>query len=248
MRKIQMLCHPMKVKIKYPEYKLKSANQTPTALNNALTNSHEISRNIIDEKKTYMKGTGDVHYAELTLQMPKEETKSLLNHTKKPPPPPAYSAYFDDPTIYAQIDHCNLNKSSTLNLLGSSGQNLNNGSIKTVGSGVGGSLMVTEQNSQYNQLISPLTHAPSSTLSNQTILISGLSNGSSGCLNNSGTLPLMSTPTSTATFTSISSGTTSQYPSNNYQTLPLPSVNKQFLRDIVAVKTPLSFSEQESCV
>jgi hypothetical protein len=40
-----------------PEYKLKSANQTPTALSNALTNNHEISRNIIDERKAaYIKG------------------------------------------------------------------------------------------------------------------------------------------------------------------------------------------------
>lgn len=191
--------------------------------------------------------TGDVHYAELTLQMPKEETKSLLNHTKKPPPPPAYSAYFDDPTIYAQIDHCNFSKSSTANLLGSSGQSLNNGSLKTVGSGVGGSLMMTE-NSQFNQLISPLTHTPSSTISNQTMLISGNSIGSSGCISNSGTLSLTSSTTPTATFTSISAGAMSQYPSSNYQTLPLPAANKQFLRDVVTVKTPLSFSEQESCV
>jgi hypothetical protein len=196
--------------------------------------------------------TGDVHYAELTLQMPKEEKKSLLNHTKKPPPPPAYSmgAYFDDPTIYAQIDHCNFSKSSTAHLLGSSGQSLNNGSLKTLGSSVGGSLIMTEQNTQYNQLLSPLTHTPSSTLSNQTMLISGNSIGSSGCISNSGTLSLTSSTTPTATFTSISAGTTSQYPSSNYhtQTLPLPSANKQFLRDIVTVKTPLSFSEQESCV
>lgn len=197
--------------------------------------------------------TGDVHYAELTLQMPKEETKSLLNHTKKPPPPPpAYSmgAYFDDPTIYAQIDHCNFSKSSTANLLGSSGQSLNNGSLKTVGSGIGGSLMMTEQTSQFNQILSPLTHTSSSTLSNQTMLISGNSIGSSGCISNSGTLSLTSSTTPTATFTSISAGTASQYPSSNYhtQTLPLPSANKQFLRDIVTVKTPLSFSEQESCV
>jgi hypothetical protein len=179
--------------------------------------------------------------------MPKEETKSLLNNTKKPPAPPAYS-YFDDPTIYAQIDHCNFSKSSTANLLGSSGQSLNNGSLKTVGSSVGGSLMITEQNSQFNQLISPLTHTPSSTLSNQTMLISANSIGSSGCISNSGTLSLTSSATPTATFTSISAGTTSQYPSSNYQTLPLPAANKQFLRDVVTVKTPLSFSEQESCV
>lgn len=181
--------------------------------------------------------------------MPKEESKSLLNHTKKPPPPPAYT-YFDDPTIYAQIDHCNFSKSSTANLLGSSGQSLNNGSLKTAGSGVGGSLMMTEHNSQFNQLLSPLTHTPSSTLSNQTMLISGNSIGSSGCISNSGTLSLTSSTTPTATFTSISTGAASQYPSSNYhtQTLPLPTANKQFLRDIVTTKTPLSFSEQESCV
>lgn len=183
--------------------------------------------------------------------MPKEETKSLLNHTKKPPNPPAYAAYFDDPTIYAQIDHCNFSKSSTANLLGSSGQSLNNGSLKTVASVGGGGLMMTEHNSQFNQVMSPLTHTPSSTLSNQTMLISGNSIGSSGCISNSGTLSLTSSTTPTATFTSISSGATgAQYPSSNYhtQTLPLPSANKQFLRDIVTAKTPLSFSEQESCV
>lgn len=173
--------------------------------------------------------------------MPKEETKTLLNHTKKPPPPPAYSmgAYFDDPTIYAQIDHCNFSKSSTANLLGSSGQSLNNGSLKTVQFG-----MMSESSTQFNQLMSPLTHTPSSTLSNQTMLISGNSIGSSG------TLSLTSSTTPTATFTSISAGTASQYPSSNYhtQTLPLPAANKQFLRDIVTTKTPLSFSEQESCV
>lgn len=42
-----------------PEYKLKSANQTPTALNNALTNSHEISRNIMDERKAYITGVSE---------------------------------------------------------------------------------------------------------------------------------------------------------------------------------------------
>lgn len=159
--------------------------------------------------------------------MPKDETKSLLNHTKKPPPP-AYSAYFDDPTMYAQIDHCsNYSKSSTATLLGSSGQSLNNGSLKTAG----GSVMMTENNAshQYNQLMSPLTHTSSS---NQTTMLIG------------GTTP---------TYTSITtSGAASPYQSTNYQTQTLPlttsSNNKQFLRDLVTVKTPLSFSEQESCV
>lgn len=188
--------------------------------------------------------TGDVHYAELTLQMPKEETKNLLNHSKKPPPPPpAYSAYFDDPTIYAQIDHCNYNqKSSSTNLLGSSVTSLNNGCLKT------GSGMMTEHNTQYVQLLSPLSHTSSSTLNNQTLLLTGNSIGSSGCISNTGTLTLISSTTPT----SISTGIPSLFPSNNYhtQTLPMPTTttNKQYLRDLVTVKTPLSFSEQESCV
>jgi len=179
---------------------------------------------------------GDVHYAELTLQMPKDETKSLLNHTKKPPPPPpAYSAYFDDPTIYAQIDHCNYNgKSSTTNLLATSGQSLNNGSLKTV---------AADPNAvQFTQMLSPLTHTSTSAVSNQAMLLTGNNIGSTGCISNSGAAAL--TSSTTPTFTSIS--TTSQYPASNYQTLPV--TNKQFLRDHVTVKAPLSFSEQESCV
>lgn len=178
--------------------------------------------------------------------MPKDENKTnLLNHHTKKPPPPAYSAYFDDATLYAQIDHCNYSKSSTATLLGSSGQSLNNGSLKTavgisgVGGG-GGNLMMSEQQ-QYNQLISPLTSS-SALLSNQTNQM--LSNNS----NNMGTLPYTST---TPTYTSIttSGGVASPFQSSNYQTLPLTSSNKQFLRDLVTTtKTPLSFSEQESCV
>lgn len=174
--------------------------------------------------------------------MPKEETKSLLNHVKKPPPPPAYSAYFDDPTMYAQIDHCNYNNKSAL---GSSvGQMpLNNGSLKTVANCGAGSALMTDHNSQFPQMLSPLTHT--STSNSQTMLISGNSIGSTGCIGSS----LSSSTTPTATFTSISAGT-NQFPSANYhtQTLPLSTANKQFLRDLVTVKTPLSFSEQESCV
>lgn len=179
--------------------------------------------------------------------MPKDETKtSLLNHHAKKPPPPAYSAYFDDPTLYAQIDHCSYNKSSTATLLGSSGQSLNNGSLKTavgLGGGIGGgSLMMSEQqHSQYNQLISPLN--ASSALCNQNNQMLSSNN-----INNAGTLPFTST---TPTYTSIttSGGVASPFQSSNYQTLPLTSSNKQFLRDLVTTtKTPLSFSEQESCV
>jgi hypothetical protein len=170
--------------------------------------------------------------------MPKDETKtSLLNHHAKKPPPPAYSAYFDDPTLYAQIDHCGYNKSSTATLLGSSGQSLNNGSLKTA---VGGGLLMSEQQ-QFNQLISPLNASSAHCNQNNQML-------SSNNINNTGTLPFTST---TPTYTSIttSGGVASPFQTSNYQTLPLTSSNKQFLRDLVTTtKTPLSFSEQESCV
>ena len=57
-----LLFHFVKKIIIDPEYKLKSANQTPTALNNALTNSHEITRSIMDERKAYIKGVRKKNY------------------------------------------------------------------------------------------------------------------------------------------------------------------------------------------
>jgi hypothetical protein len=129
------------------------------------------------------------------MQIPTEDSNNLINTgVKKPPQPPAYSAYFDDPaTIYAQIDHCNYNKSSNTSL--------NNGCLKT------------------------------SNTQNQNLLLTGNSVGSSGCITSSTSTPI------TAQFST----------SYHTQTLPLSS-NKQYLREVVTVKTPLSFSEQESCV
>ena len=103
----------------------------------------------------------DVQYAELALQMPKEEMKNQMNHNhiKKPPPPPAYTAYFDDPTIYAQIDHSSYNsKTSSTNLLGNSNTSLANGGI-------------LNQTAQYVQLISPLSHTSTTILNNQSLLL-----------------------------------------------------------------------------
>ena len=102
-----------------------------------------------------------MQYAELALQMPKEEMKNQMNHNhiKKPPPPPAYTAYFDDPTIYAQIDHSSYNsKTSSTNLLGNSNTSLANGGI-------------LNQTAQYVQLISPLSHTSTTILNNQSLLL-----------------------------------------------------------------------------
>lgn len=106
--------------------------------------------------------SNDVQYAELALQMPKEDIKNQMNHNhiKKPPPPPAYTAYFDDPTIYAQIDHSSYNnsKTSSTNLLGNSATSLTNGGI-------------LNQTAQYVQLISPLSHTSTTILNNQSLLL-----------------------------------------------------------------------------
>lgn len=155
-----------------------------------------------------------MHYAELALQMqPKDDTKTIITNQQNSKPP-AYSAYFDDQTIYAQIDHCNYNKSSS-NLLGSSATSLNNGCLKTSSSGI-----MLDQPSQYVQLISPNAQQQQ----NQNLILAG---NNSNCNNSSAQTSLVS--------------------SYHTQTLPLTS-NKQYLREVVTVKTPLSFSEQESCV
>lgn len=65
------------------------------------------SLNIINNLFFLQQQNDEVHYAELALVIPKidkqqqHKNSSTLPHSKKPP---AYN-YFDEPTIYAQIDH-----------------------------------------------------------------------------------------------------------------------------------------------
>ncbi|XP_038121760.1 synaptogenesis protein syg-2 [Culex quinquefasciatus] len=193
-----------------PDYKLISANQTPTALHNSLCNSkHDIiGRTILDDsRKTYLTGSSnEVHYAELALAIPHDDNsnKNHLNHLKKLPPPPAYN-YFDEPTIYAQIDH-------------------------------GGStnFKTSAATSPY-PLISPVT---------QPVAIPPVLNQSQLTLQlqQQQQQQQQHTPTTLLQNHQQHTPTSLQHPQQQ------PNNNKQYLREIVTVRTPLAFSQQESCV
>jgi hypothetical protein len=177
--------------------------------------------------------------------MPKEDSNILFSTSLvKNPPPPAYTAYFDDATIYAQIDHSN---------------NTISAAAASVSSGAGGGILYNNNNNSLqnvdrkfiseNQILSPLpphqTLSSSSTSNCQNMVPSN--NNNSSCLNSSADIMGLSSSSQTAALFPTMA-TANQFPSNNFQTLSLPNSNKQFLHDIVVTRSPLSFSEQESCV
>lgn len=106
--------------------------------------------------------TDELHYAELSITMPRNNVVTSDTSNLSAKKPPAYD-YFDEPTIYAQIDH-----------------------YKTISSTGGGGGTPSSQ---------PSVISPSSTIS-----------------------------------------TSLQYPS------------KPFSREIVTIRTPLIYTQQESCV
>uniref|UniRef100_A0A182VQT6 Uncharacterized protein n=1 Tax=Anopheles minimus TaxID=112268 RepID=A0A182VQT6_9DIPT len=190
----------------------------------------------------------EVHYAELALAIPHDDTSGknhLNNHLNKLPPPPAYN-YFDEPTIYAQIDH--------------------GGSFKTVGppphpsatipSSVGSSAaansfpLISPVSQQQQHHHHPLTlqlqqdatqpasshhhHAPHTPHTPTTASLLQLSQ------------PLAQHHGAVLAHSPL------QLPHNLPQSPSIPTANgngsKQYLREIVTVRTPLAFSQQESCV
>ncbi|XP_062564672.1 contactin-4 [Armigeres subalbatus] len=207
-----------------PDYKLISANQTPTALHNSLCNSkHDIiGRTILDDsRKTYLTGpSNEVHYAELALAIPHDDNsnKNHLNHLKKLPPPPAYN-YFDEPTIYAQIDH-------------------------------GGSNYKTSASSQF-PLISPVSQQPTTPAQQHQSQLTLQLPTDHHSSNHSQQQHTPTTLLQNHTPTSLQQHQLHQAPPPPApQPLHLPNSNnnKQYLREIVTVRTPLAFSQQESCV
>lgn len=174
--------------------------------------------------------------------MPKEDSNMLFSSSivKNPPPPSYTNSFFDDATIYAQIDHNSVG-SSTL----CGGQILRNNSLqnvdrKFINDSQSQLLAEHDPQSQLNPVTSQLPHTTSSTNSQNLV-----SSNNKSSLNNSDIIGLASS-SQTATFSSISAN---QFPNSSFQTLSLSnSNNKQFLHDIVVTRCPLSFSEQESCV
>ncbi|XP_040153573.1 hemicentin-1 isoform X1 [Anopheles arabiensis] len=244
-----------------PDYKLISANQTPTALHNSLCNSkHDIiGRTILDDsRKTYLTGSAsEVHYAELALAIPHDDTGGkthLNNHLNKLPPPPAYN-YFDEPTIYAQIDH---GGSFGKGVPPPPTQSHPGSTIAGVGSTGSSSFPLispVSQQQQHHHHHHPLTlqlqqdatqpapphnqhHAPHTPHTPTTASLLQLSQ------------PLGQHPGAVLAHSPLQlSHALPQSPSAS-----LPSANgggggsKQYLREIVTVRTPLAFSQQESCV
>lgn len=173
--------------------------------------------------------------------MPKGESNLFPSNHINNPPPPDYSAYFnEDATIYAQIDHNKPTTANNANNLGPNGQLLNN-SLNDVDRTNLSSGGIREHNSHFNPVISPLSHPTSSSINYHNMMSN--SSNSTNCINNPEMMGVTSSPPTVA-FPTISSN---QFPPNTFQHLSLGNVNKQYLHDMVA-RSPLSFSEQESCV
>uniref|UniRef100_A0A8W7P1S1 Ig-like domain-containing protein n=1 Tax=Anopheles coluzzii TaxID=1518534 RepID=A0A8W7P1S1_ANOCL len=244
-----------------PDYKLISANQTPTALHNSLCNSkHDIiGRTILDDsRKTYLTGSAsEVHYAELALAIPHDDTGGkthLNNHLNKLPPPPAYN-YFDEPTIYAQIDHGGSFGKGVPPPPTQSHPGSTIGGVGSTGSSSFPLISPVSQQQQHHHHHHPLTlqlqqdatqpapphnqhHAPHTPHTPTTASLLQLSQ------------PLGQHPGAVLAHSPLQlSHALPQSPSAS-----LPSANgggggsKQYLREIVTVRTPLAFSQQESCV
>ncbi|XP_052863238.1 contactin-4 [Anopheles cruzii] len=228
-----------------PDYKLISANQTPTALHNSLCNSkHDIiGRTILDDsRKTYLTGVAnEVHYAELALAIPashdesSNKTTHLNNHLNKLPPPPAYN-YFDEPTIYAQIDH---------------GGSFKGGAPPGAGAGVPGaasSFPLISPVSQHSQSHHQRQHLSQSPLTLQ--LQQPDATPQHHHHHNQHQQHTPHTPTTAALLQLQQQLQPAPAPLLQSPSLQPPSHSnsKQYLREIVTVRTPLAFSQQESCV
>ncbi|XP_037924795.1 synaptogenesis protein syg-2 isoform X2 [Hermetia illucens] len=181
------------------EYKLKSATQTPSGLNISRTSESDLLASSNEERKVYnQKSQNDeLHYAELALAVSKSSIEQQCNNAilssscsgtlvKKTP---AYD-YFDEPTIYAQIDHYK-------------------------------AAPVPQQSHP------PLVSPPSQSSLVQTALPHNHCSGPG-----SGTASVGVSP-------------------NSVKPIPLTSTAataKPFSREIVTVRTPILYTQQESCV
>lgn len=210
-----------------------------------------LSFSLISKKKNFKQQhhpSEELHYAELssislargaTTDTPSTAQSTNFNASTLPKKPPAYD-YFVEPTVYAQIDHFKTiartePTQSTSTLL----TNCNRPSTT-----------ITTMSPTKN----PLTaHHPTY----QTHLVTSASatspfydvgdtashDRSNGSLNNSNTMTLLSIQSPTTPSTS--------YQKQNNQSptqQPQNTTSKSFSREIVTIRTPLLYSQQESCV
>lgn len=175
----------------------------------------------------------ELHYAELSISLSRNyntsSSKSVTttttanydtlgaNSTTLPKKPPAYD-YFNEPTVYAQIDHFKTLPSAT-----------------APSTSMASSTSASKITSNAYQMSAP-THQPQH-VDNSPNVGQNSCGGSNGTLSNSNTL----------TFSSIqspSSSTASYQTHNQYTT----TSSKPFSREIVTIRTPLLYTQQESCV
>lgn len=184
------------------EYKLKSATQTPSGLNWSRTSEPELVGKPIDARSTFLnKQNDELHYAELALAIP--ITKNPVDCNTITPnscsntlttKPPAYD-YFDEPTIYTQIDH-----------------------YKSTSSNVASSM--------FPPLILPALH-----ISSTTNLYPG-----------SGSTAVTLNPVGPGGATSLKQ---SLIASSSATVAATATTAKPFSREIVTVRTPLMYTQQE---
>uniref|UniRef100_A0A182KDG9 Uncharacterized protein n=1 Tax=Anopheles christyi TaxID=43041 RepID=A0A182KDG9_9DIPT len=197
----------------------------------------------------------EVHYAELALAIPHDDTGGkthLNNHLNKLPPPPAYN-YFDEPTIYAQIDHGGSFKTVVPPPSSHPSSTLAVGSIGSAGNSFPLISPVSQQQQQHHH--HPLTlqlqqdatqpasslnqhHAPHTPHTPTTASLLQLSQPLG---QHQGAAVLAHSPLQL-------SHTLPQSPSTSLPCANGSGSGKQYLREIVTVRTPLAFSQQESCV
>lgn len=156
---------------------------------------------------------------------------------------PAYD-YFNEPTVYAQIDHFKTMPSATATIPQSSisaTPNCSNASSIT-------------KKSPSNVTVSAYQIPHSSHQSYQSHLMTDPGNGngigiSQNATGNSSVATLSNS--NTLTFSSIQSpsSSTASYQNQPNQQQPLTSTSsKPFSREIVTIRTPLLYTQQESCV
>lgn len=156
------------------------------------------------------------------------------NSATLPAKPPAYD-YFNEPTVYAQIDHLKSLPNCGAMQSTSPMMNCSSASATTIAPS-----MVAHH--QINNFMSNTVPAVSSATSPHYDASDGASVGrGNGTLSNSNTMTLSPT----------SSQTSYQNHNNQQQSQSQPhlaNASKQFSREIVTIRTPLLYSQQESCV
>uniref|UniRef100_A0A182N4Z6 Uncharacterized protein n=1 Tax=Anopheles dirus TaxID=7168 RepID=A0A182N4Z6_9DIPT len=195
--------------------------------------------------------SNEVHYAELALAIPHDDTSGkthLNNHLNKLPPPPAYN-YFDEPTIYAQIDH--------------------GGSFKTVGPPPPHPAVGASAAGNSFPLISPVSqqqHQQQQQHHHHPLTLQLQQDATQPAASHQHHAPHTPHTPTTASLLQLSQPLAQHHPGAGLAHSPLqlphplpqspsvpPAINgsngsKQYLREIVTVRTPLAFSQQESCV